>query len=696
MSGAWIESPWVLRLALTLLHFVWQGGVIYAGWLVCRALLRTNSAEARYLLALLTLACMGITPLVTFFWLETPVFFHRPLAPSGPEFAVATVDFWAVVYHYYWAIVLFWLTGVGLLALRLVLGYGTTRRLRRSWEPIGDDLAARFLRLADKLRLGRLPQIGFSSKVNQAMTIGFFRPVILLPLAWLTEMTPQVLEAVVAHELAHTRRGDLWVNLLQRLAETLLFFHPAVWWISREIRLEREFCCDELAVSALGQPLEYAKSLEAIATWQLGHGSNLLATPFLGERKMNLLDRVRRVLGTDSPVEARKAWPLGLAILATPLLLWAFSLGMLPGQRTDVVAENPKPQRTNQPHVHYGVGVNSDAGVTGAIIYDSEPPLAHPRFAPYQGNIPAVQMIQGAEIRPAQVGYPNPNQNQRSPESDPSDLSPRDRAMLQMMTELRFEVMALRNEIRQMRQPGGGNHPPQGDRWNPPMPYPNQQPVPHFRSGPGPQNAPSFAPPVAAAPSASLPPSNRMVPTYSDPQEGDRVQNRGRWEETEPAQAEPKVSNAPSRDNPWVEAAEGMMQLITPGSPQPQARDLTPRQRHPNELKADSMRIEAEQAHRVAEEERLRSEEKRLIAEELRQNSELQAKELQQRLKETQASETQARLIAEEAMHRAKAEREHAQEKLHQTQDQLNKAVLRIKELEDKAAEKAAKPDPEP
>ena len=67
---------------------------------------------------------------------------------------------------------------------------------------------------------------------------------ILLPTSWLTELPPDMLESIIAHELAHIRRGDLWVNLLQRVIEVLLFYHPAVWWLSQRIRVERELCCD--------------------------------------------------------------------------------------------------------------------------------------------------------------------------------------------------------------------------------------------------------------------------------------------------------------------------------------------------------------------------------------------------------------------------------------------------------------------
>ena len=117
---------------------------------------------------------------------------------------------------------------------------------------------------------------------------GFLRPMVLLPAAWLVEMPPAMLEAVIAHELAHIRRFDLWVNLFQRLLETLLFYHPAVWWLSRRVRLAREMCCDELAAAATGERVVYASALELAARKRLVPARSLLEVA-LGVTRMTLL-----------------------------------------------------------------------------------------------------------------------------------------------------------------------------------------------------------------------------------------------------------------------------------------------------------------------------------------------------------------------------------------------------------------------
>ena len=104
-------------------------------------------------------------------------------------------------------------------------------------------------------------------RVDTPTVIGWLRPVVLLPVAALANLTPDQVQAILAHELAHVRRHDFVVNLLQTIAETLLFYHPAVWWLSHRIRVEREHCCDDIAVEVCGDPVGYAEALTTLAAW---------------------------------------------------------------------------------------------------------------------------------------------------------------------------------------------------------------------------------------------------------------------------------------------------------------------------------------------------------------------------------------------------------------------------------------------
>ena len=124
------------------------------------------------------------------------------------------------------------------------------------------------------------------------MIIGYFKPVILLPASLLTQLSSQQVEAIIAHELAHLHRHDYWINLLQSVVEVVLFYHPAIWWMSSVVRTEREKCCDDLAVQWCTNPVVYAQALAATAEWQAS--PPVLALTFA--RRSGLLARVERLL----------------------------------------------------------------------------------------------------------------------------------------------------------------------------------------------------------------------------------------------------------------------------------------------------------------------------------------------------------------------------------------------------------------
>jgi beta-lactamase regulating signal transducer with metallopeptidase domain len=162
-----------------------------------------------------------------------------------------------------------WFFGVALFSLRFAGGFLLLehRRRRQSITP-----SPRILAMCHELQL----QLGLNRAIRylecgwlQApAVIGWIRPVILLPVAALTGLSEEQLQAVIAHELAHIRRLDSYVNLFQILVETLLFYHPAMWWLNRRIRAERELCCDEMAVSLTGNRLEYARALTLMVEWK--------------------------------------------------------------------------------------------------------------------------------------------------------------------------------------------------------------------------------------------------------------------------------------------------------------------------------------------------------------------------------------------------------------------------------------------
>ncbi|HLN27723.1 MAG TPA: M56 family metallopeptidase [Gemmataceae bacterium] len=200
-------------------------------------------------------------------------------------------------------IVSLWFAGIVLFAIRPIWGLWTQWRLRRiGISPVPDSVEQALADLARRLNLRRSIRIAKSVRVRIPMAVGYLRPMILLLVCVLTGLSARQLEALLAHELAHIRRHDWLVNAFQVLAETLFFYHPAVWWLSRRIRQERENCCDDLAVSLIGDRATFGRMLFALEELR-----QRIPEPALAATGGTLVTRVRRVLSEDRSPEP-KTW----------------------------------------------------------------------------------------------------------------------------------------------------------------------------------------------------------------------------------------------------------------------------------------------------------------------------------------------------------------------------------------------------
>ena len=285
-------------LGWTLLSFVWEGlfiGLATAGVL---ALLRRRSANVRYLAGCAALLLMAAAPAVTFSRLYDPSRQAPLTRRERPEQPLpdppATVDLqspeitplplvempvsvaprstpWHVAARAWCEARLAWFVSgwlVGVLALTawLLAGWVRVQRWRRRLvAPLSRQWKAVVAELAERLCVGRAVRAFESRLASVPMALGWLRPVILVPACALTGLTPEQLRALLAHELAHIRRHDYLVNLLQSVVEALLFYHPAVWWVSGRVRTEREHCCDDLAVQACGSSATYVGALASAA-----------------------------------------------------------------------------------------------------------------------------------------------------------------------------------------------------------------------------------------------------------------------------------------------------------------------------------------------------------------------------------------------------------------------------------------------
>ena len=223
-------------------------------------------------------------------------------------------------------IVLSWVVGVILCSLRPILGWRMLRRLRREGvSSVSEEVQATVGRLSKQLGLRHVVHVMQSTLIKVPIVVGYLRPVILLPVSLLTSMPPAQLEAILAHELAHIRRHDFVINLFQTMIETLFFYHPAVWWLSNRIRVEREHCCDDIVVTCIGNNVEYGRALLAIA-----EHNGRYSVMALGVADGSLLSRVRRIVGVSSdgtPQRWIDRWPAVLFVftligVAAGLLIW--------------------------------------------------------------------------------------------------------------------------------------------------------------------------------------------------------------------------------------------------------------------------------------------------------------------------------------------------------------------------------------
>ncbi len=317
-------------LGWALVDSLWQNALAAAGLAALLAIIPVRAARTRYAVAIVTLALMLALPAATAVrlsemspWTSDVVTATSAVAPGptgpGPQ-AVATTPTPAAIRAAIepvlpW-VVLAWFGGVVALSLRLASGGLMTRQLGRvGTSSVPDACVEAVARLAARLRISRPVRVLGSAVVQVPAVIGWLRPVILLPASALTGLTPLQLDALLAHELAHVRRYDYVVNLLQSVVETLLFYHPAAWWVSQQVREEREHCCDDLAVAVCGDAHFYATALLGMERLRVTPPAFALAATGRGGA---LMGRIRRLV---APVQTEifPRWMAG--VIAVTLAL---------------------------------------------------------------------------------------------------------------------------------------------------------------------------------------------------------------------------------------------------------------------------------------------------------------------------------------------------------------------------------------
>ncbi len=346
-------------LGWALIHFLWQGALIALALAVGQRMLFRSAPRARYGAACAALLLMALCIPVTIVWMQGGeeaaalpgikglVLDGGPPEPSGAGWQLWVVGLWAL--------------GATMLLLRTAMGWWLARTKSRNgihWDyPLS--------RLMERMNLTGSIDLMVSRFADAPQVFGWLKPVILVPTAAIANLTPGELEAVLAHELAHIIRRDYLVNLIQTVVESLLFYHPAVWWVSRSIRQEREHCCDDIAVKVCGDRRRYSRALLKLEETRPAFAMAATA----GGMKM----RITRLLGY--PVEG-STWGPGVAATGAILLLG----GLLWASQPPVPAPPAPPE--------------APAVAGGAPAHPAAPKLA-------MASAPAVAAVPAAPLTPA-------------------------------------------------------------------------------------------------------------------------------------------------------------------------------------------------------------------------------------------------------------------------------------------------------
>ncbi len=365
-----IYYPGTEAFGLTLLHSLWQGLLVAVILFVALRFVK-KSSQLRYLLGCGALAAVllafGYTFYLNYTALAPQTGINAGLSPSSYSLDIATLSqfsaaspdsgfsfetFYALVSawigKYAHFIFFLWLAGFLGFATRLGFGLYFAKKLKNA----GEMPAKQWLQKLDdfKQRLGIHHNVHLlvSKEVETPLTIGWLRPVILLPIGMLTQLPYEHLESILLHELAHIKRQDYLVNLLQSAAETLLFFNPAYWYIAGIIEQERENACDDMAVQIIQKPAVYARALSNVAL--LSQTDNILSATTLGANQGKLSDRIKRILRSTAEFQnlqksERAKWyifPVLAIIFLVGITIAADVKGNEP--QTSQLEQNVKPQ----------------------------------------------------------------------------------------------------------------------------------------------------------------------------------------------------------------------------------------------------------------------------------------------------------------------------------------------------------------
>ena len=335
MLSTLLQTSWAEALGWTLLHSLWQGIIWVALLRIGTYMLKGRPAQHRYVLTLLSVFGLAMTAVVTF------IQEYQSAVGVAEGFELLSAE----AKTYIWAADLgaggtwwetmtdqintlapwlagAWLLGLGMFLFRWIGAYFYVQELRyREAEPMNYHWQDRINELGRQMGINKTVLLIESRRVCGPLSLGHFKPVVLVPMGLFTGLSPVQIEAILAHELAHIRRHDYLINLMVSLLEVVFFYHPAMWYLFREVSEAREHCCDDLAVATCGSAMDYAKTLAWLAE---NPSPRVSLASAMGGKRQDLLYRIKRLL-TPQQIPGNP----GKAALALVLLLSMTTLAWL-------------------------------------------------------------------------------------------------------------------------------------------------------------------------------------------------------------------------------------------------------------------------------------------------------------------------------------------------------------------------------
>jgi bla regulator protein BlaR1 len=337
-------SPFLTSLSLTLLHFLWQGLLVAVVLKSALLIFNNHKPQLRYALSALAMSVNLLLPIITF-----AIIYQTESSPTNtianslalsefiqelkqPDAFFSYQELAELLPSLLPSIAILWLATITLLAGKLLLEiYNVNNLPQQNTVAPSQKLQTRFNELAKQIHLAMTPQLLISLTVEVPMAIGWLKPVVLLPASMVTGLSTPQLEMLLLHELAHIRRHDYLVNFFQTLVEVLLFFHPAVHWVSKQMRNEREYCSDDIAVQHCGDAIAYAHTLADTASLCTKAHHHTIPDLAMAASGGDLKQRVIRLVDHHcAPKNNISKWFASVTIIFSVLLLSSKQLLTMP------------------------------------------------------------------------------------------------------------------------------------------------------------------------------------------------------------------------------------------------------------------------------------------------------------------------------------------------------------------------------